>query len=160
VTPQSLLEVRIGLDMTINLKRHLDSSVQTAVQTQLSRYYGQDTQRITTCWVDRKALQDIKNCPIRFYVAIDLALNMKWVVKLGDKYYPNPTNLNFRLPFDNSSKRYNAITKTEFYSNNKDLIQVSSHEWLHFCLMVDWVFSNLDPCFKEAVICPVVYVNI
>ena len=48
VTPQSLLEVRIGLDMMINLKRHLDSSVQTATQKHLSRYYGQDTQLVTT----------------------------------------------------------------------------------------------------------------
>ena len=35
-TPQSLLEVRIGLDMMINLKRHLDSSVLTAIQKHLS----------------------------------------------------------------------------------------------------------------------------
>ena len=53
---------------------------------------------------------------------------MKWVMKVGDKYYPNLTNLNFRLPYDNSSKRFNAITRTEFYSNNKDMIQVSSHQ--------------------------------
>ena len=39
-------------------------------------------------------------------------------------------------------------------------MQISSQEWLHFCLMVDWVFSNLDPCFKEALIRPVVRVNI
>ena len=98
VTPQSLLKVRIGLDMMINLKRHLAGSVQTAIQKHLSRYYGQDTQRVTTSWADRKALQDIKNCPIRSYIAIDLALNMKWIVKVGDKYYPNPIILNFRLP--------------------------------------------------------------
>ena len=79
---------------------------------------------------------------------------MKWVMKVGDKYYPNPTNLNFRLPYDNSSKRFNAITRTEFYSNNKDMIQVSSHQWPQISLMVDWVFCNLDPCFEEAVTRP------
>ena len=104
--------------------------------------------------VGRKALQDFKNCPIRLYIAIDMALNMKWVVKVGDKYYPNPTKLKFCLPYKNSTKRYNAITGTEFYSNNKDLIQVSSHERLQFSLMVDWVFSNLDLCFEVAVTRP------
>lgn len=64
-------------------------------------------------------------------------------MKVGDKYYPNPTNLNFRLPYHNSSKRFNAITWTEFYSNNKDMIQVSSHQWPQISLMVDWVFGSL-----------------
>ena len=64
-------------------------------------------------------------------------------MKVGDKYYPNPINLNFRLPYDNSSKRFNAITWTEFYSNNKDMIQVSSHQWPQISLMVDWVFGSL-----------------
>ena len=64
-------------------------------------------------------------------------------MKVGDKYYPKPTNLNFRLPYDNSSKRFNAITRTEFYSNNKDMIQVSSHQWPQISLMVDWVFGSL-----------------
>ena len=121
MTPQSLLEVGRGLDMMENLKQHFDSSVQTAIQTQLAQYYGQDAQSVTARWeghdfvVGRKALQDFKNCPIRFYIVIDMALNMKWVVKVGDKYYPNPTNLNFCLPYENGTKRYNAIAGTEFH---------------------------------------------
>ena len=78
-----------------------------------------------------------------------MALNMKWVVKVGDEYYPNPTNLNFCLPYENSTKRSNAITGTEFCSNNKDLIQISSHERLQFSLMVDCVLSNLDPVLRK-----------
>ena len=121
MTPQSLLEVGSGLDMMENLKQHFDSSVQTAIQTQLAQYYGQDAQSVTARWeghdfmVGRKTLQDFKNCSIRFYIAIDMALNMKWVVKVGDKYYPNLTNLNFCLPYENGTKRYNAIAGTEFY---------------------------------------------
>ena len=121
MTPQSSLEVGSGLDMMENLKQHFDISVQTAIQTQLAQYYGQDAQSVTARWeghdfvVGRKALQDFKNCPFLFYVAIDMALNMKLVVKVGDKYYPNPTNLNFCLPYENSTKRYNAIAGTEFY---------------------------------------------
>ena len=47
MTPQSLFEVGSGLDMMKNLKQHFDSSVQTAIQTQLAQYYGQDAQRVT-----------------------------------------------------------------------------------------------------------------
>ena len=83
-----------------------------------------------------------------------MALNMKWVVKVGDKYYPNPTNLNFCLPYQNSTKRLTLLPGQNFISNNKDLIQVSSHDRLQFSLMVDWMFSNLDPCFEEAVTHP------
>ena len=135
-TPQSLLEVSSGLDMMLNLKQHFDSSVQTGIQTQLAQHYGQDVQRVTARWeghdfvVGRKALQDFKNCLFRFYIAIDMALNMKWVVKVGDKYYPNPTNLNFCLPYENSTKRLTLLPGQNFISNNKDLIQVSSHERL------------------------------
>ena len=46
MTPQSLLEVGSGLDMMKNLK-HFNSTVQTAIQTQLAQYYGQDAQRVT-----------------------------------------------------------------------------------------------------------------
>ena len=121
MTPEGLLEVGSGLDVMENLKQHFDSSVQTAIQTQLAQYYGQDAQSGTARWegydfvVGRKALQDFKNCPFRFYIAIHMALNMKWVVKVGDKSYANPTNLNFCLPYENSTKRYNAIAETEFY---------------------------------------------
>ena len=85
MTPQSLLVVGSGLDMMKNLKQHFDSSVQTGTQTQLAQYYRQDVQRVTARWeghdfvVGRKALQDFKNCAIRFYIAIDMALNLKWV---------------------------------------------------------------------------------
>ena len=48
MTPQSLLEVDSGLDMMKNLKQHFDSSVQTAIQTQLAQYYGRDAQLVTT----------------------------------------------------------------------------------------------------------------
>ena len=76
--------------------------------------------------VGRKALQDFKNCPIRFYIVIDMALNMKWVVKVGDKYYPNPTNLNFCLPSENSTKRYNAILR--FYCHAINTAQKNTIE--------------------------------
>ena len=46
MTPQSLLEVSNGMLMMKNLKQHFVSSVQTAIQTQLASYYGQDAKRV------------------------------------------------------------------------------------------------------------------
>ena len=46
MTPQSLLEVSNGMLMMKNLRQHFDSSVQTAIQTQLAPYYGQDAKRV------------------------------------------------------------------------------------------------------------------
>ena len=48
MTPQSLLEVSNDMLMMKNLKQHFDSSVQTAIQTQLAQYYGRDAQLVTT----------------------------------------------------------------------------------------------------------------
>ena len=47
MTPQSLLEVDSGLDVMKHLKQHFDSSAQTAIQTPLAQYNGQDAQRVT-----------------------------------------------------------------------------------------------------------------
>ena len=44
--PQSLFEVSNGMLMMKNLRQHFDSSVQTAIQTQLAPYYGQDAKRV------------------------------------------------------------------------------------------------------------------
>ena len=44
--PQSLFEVSNGMLMMKNLRQHFDSSLQTAIQTQLAPYYGQDAKRV------------------------------------------------------------------------------------------------------------------
>ena len=46
MTPQSLFEVSNGMLMMKNLRQHFDSSLQTAIQTQLAPYYGQDAKRV------------------------------------------------------------------------------------------------------------------
>ena len=58
-------------------------------------------------------------------------------------------NCYFRLPYEDTTNQNNGVQRTEF--GRQQVYKVLSN-YFYLSLTMEWVFRNLDACFKEP--CP------
>ena len=74
---------------------------------------------------------------------------MGWFEIKNNNIQTSGTKLLFRLPYEDATNQYNRVQRTEF--GRQQVYKVLGN-YIYLSLTMEWVFRNLDACFKEP--CP------
>ena len=74
---------------------------------------------------------------------------MGWFEIKNNTYRPVEPNCYFSLPYEDTNNQYNGVQRTEF--GGQQVYKVLDN-YMYLSLTMEWVFRNLDACFKEP--CP------
>ena len=74
---------------------------------------------------------------------------MGWFEIKNNNIQTSGTKLLFRLPYEDATNQYNRVQRTEF--GRQQVYKVLGN-YIYLSLTMEWVFRNLDACFKEQ--CP------
>ena len=74
---------------------------------------------------------------------------MGWFEIKNNTYRPVEPNCYFSLPYEDTNNQYNGVQRTEF--GEQQVYKVLGN-YIYLSLTMEWVFRNLDACFKEP--CP------
>ena len=159
-TKEDVLNSTSGRNMMRRLHHRISSKLQETIQNQSSFAFGDVKDNPGTQWEgeDFVLLHMSQSNSLwnhwLFYFRIDLefARKIKWIIVLNDgTYLLNVEKLYFRLP-KSANDQYRVLTVTDLspVSSVPSVFKVSNGR-LYLSRMVDWVFTNLDARFYEAI---------